>query len=396
VAHAIWSQRPDTVVILAGDDVPATAGVHSREDLINDGDVKLTPTRPGPRDVAAIFFTSGTTGRPKGPLGIHGPLAEVWHGLGAALGCGPNDVHLAQLPLAFGFGMQMAAIALFTGGCLRLMPRFSVSETLEVIERDGVTILNGTPAHFNLLLKHPASKTHDCSTLRTGVGSAASFPPALLRRVLDELKMQLLLLYGSSELLYVCTSDRDDLLRGAVGRPTPGQLMVVAPDHTPCPIGELGEIAFRVRWPVRYWKEPDAGRNQGDWYYTGDVGSLDDDGRLYVLGRVKHQINRGGHKIDPGEVEALVHSYPGIIDHAVIGIPDPILGQTVCLCVVARGDPPGLDELRAHLARSLASYKLPETLCPVPAIPRNHNGKVDHDALQTMAGSFKRVNRTRT
>ncbi len=383
-AGAVWADHPDTLVLVADDESPA-AGLISLTQLIAGGGGTSLPSRPGPDDVAVIFFTSGTTGRPKGPLGFHGSLAEVWQEFGAALGCGPDDVHLAQLPMAFGFGMQMAAISLLTGGRLRLMSRFSVSEACDLIERDRITVLNGTPAHYNMLLEHLASESHDITSLRTGVGSAASFAPALLRRVLDEMGMQPLLLYGSSELLYVCTSDREDLLRGAVGRPTPGQLVIVGPDHAPRPTGQLGEIAFRVRLPVRYWKEPEASREPGEWYYTGDVGRLDAEGRLYVLGRLKHQINRGGHKIEPGEVETLLHGYPGVVDHAVIGLPDDMLGDVVCVCVVAPSDPPDLEALRTHLALGLAQYKLPDALCVVPTIPRNRNGKVDHDALLAIA-----------
>ncbi len=392
--RAISAHRPGTVVIVADgrpEAASSNAGGPLPEDVVWLADLMASgaggsiPGRPGPDDVAAIFFTSGTTGRPKGPLGFHGPLVEVWHEFGAAMRCGPEDVHLGHLPMAFGFGMQCAGIALFTGGCLRLMPKFSVSEAVDLIERDRVTVLNGTPTHYKLLLDRLATEGRDVSSLRTGVGSAASFAPDVLRRVLDDLGMVPLLLYGSSELLYVCTSDRDDLLRGAVGRPATGQVKIVGPDRAAVRPGELGEIAFRVRWPVRYWKEPEANRDPGQWYHTGDVGRLDSDGRLYVLGRVKHQINRGGHKIDPGEVETLLDGYPGIADHAVIGVPDPVLGQVVGVCVVVAGVAPTVAALRAYLEPDLARYKLPEVICVVNEIPRNRNGKVDYDALVAVA-----------
>lgn len=391
-ARALRAARPQLTVVVAGEASEAD-GLIPLAELIAAGDGAQRPPEPGPDDVAAIFFTSGTTGRPKGPLGVHGPLAEVWQWFGAALGCGPDDVHLGQLPMAFAFGMQMAAIGLFTGGCVHLMPRFSVSQALDLIERDRVSVLNGTPAHYGLLVERAAAENRDVTSLRTGVGSAATFAPALLRRVLDELGMQPLLLYGSSELLFVCTSDREDLLLGSVGRPEPGQLAVVGPDHTPQPVGQPGEIAFRTRWPIQYWKEPEAGREPGAWYHTGDVGRLDEEGRLYVLGRLKHQVNRGGHKIDPGEVEMALHGYPGVIDEAVVGIPDGILGQVVCACVVASGEQPTLQELRNHLAPVLAGYKLPEELCFLDEIPRNRNGKVDHDALLVAALSTERQQR---
>ena len=382
-ARAVLERWPTATVVAAGEK-PAVPDGPTLDALVKASDHRPhhDVPHPGTDDVAAIFFTSGTTGRPKGPLGFHGPLAYVWRWFGDALRCGPDDVHLGHLPLAFGFGMMMATVALLTGGRLVLVPRFSVTETLDLVERERISVLNGTPSHYTLLLDRLEQLPRDVSSLRTGVGSAAAFGPGLLRRVLDELRMELLLLYGSSELLYVCTSDRDDLLAGSVGRPEPGQVVILGADGEPLPPGHLGQVAFRVRWPLRYWKEPDAGRDPGEWFATGDVGRMDEAGRLYVLGRITHQINRGGHKVDPGEVEAALHGHTALVDHAVVGVPDPVLGERVCICVVPRGEPPALGELRTLLAPSLAAYKLPEELRVLDHIPRNRNGKVDYPALR--------------
>lgn len=389
-AQALGAGDSGPTVILIGDR-PASQELHSLSTLLATYAGRSDPSPPGPEDVAAIFFTSGTTGRPKGPLGFHGPLTEVWRWFGEALRCRPGDVHLGHLPMAFGFGMMMASISLFSGGRLVLLPRFSVSEALAVIEREEVSVFSGTPSHYSLLLDRLASEPRDVSSLRTGVASAATFSAGLLERVLDDLVMNPLLLYGSSELLYVCTSARADLLSGSVGRPATGQVAIVGPDHDPLPPGEVGEIAFSVHWPLRYWKDPTAGRDPGEWYYTGDSGRLDKQGRLYVVGRLKNQINRGGHKVDPGEVEALLQACPGVADQGVVGLADPVLGETVCACIVpAGGGPPTLEELRRVLGRSLAPYKLPEQLCLLAEIPRNRNGKVDHDALRQAAMASER------
>lgn len=394
-ARAVRGSDGAPTVILAGNGTAAD-GFLSLQELLSTDAASTPISFPGAEDVAAIFFTSGTTGRPKGPLGFHGPLAKVWGWFGKALGCGPGDVHLGHLPMAYGFGMMMASISLFTGGKLVLMPRFSVSEALALIEEEEVSVLNGTPTHYKLVLDRLTSEHRNVSTLRTGVASAASFTPLLLTRVLDELQMVPLLLYGSSELLYVCTSSPSDLRRGSVGRPADGQVAVVGPDRKPVGPDRLGEIAFRVEWPIRYWREPEAARESGEWYYTGDIGRLDGDGRLYVVGRVKHQINRGGQKVDPGQVELELNGIPGVADQAVVGLPDPVLGEVVCACIVPAGDaPPTLERLRSALSPSLASYKLPEELCLLDEIPRNRNGKVDHAALQRAAMASDRRERLR-
>lgn len=356
---------------------------------------------PSPEDPAVIFFTSGTTGIPKGPMGHHGDLFRGWSSLARRLDMNPRDVHLGHLPLAHGFGMSLAFMALSTGGRLVMMERFSPREALRLVGGEHVTVLSGTPSHFILLTDQLDAGHFDVATLRVGVGSAASFPPQLLRRIFDGLGMGLMLMYGSSEGVGVVTTDREEMLQGAVGRPVPGFVAVVGPDHRSLSPGEIGEIAFnRGIADVRYWSaepgsdEPSEGGGDeaaktsppAGWYYSGDLGRLDAQGRLYVLGRLKHQIDRGGIKVDPGEVEeALVH-LPDILDAAVVGVPNPVLGQVVCAMVVATGaEQPRLEDLRSRLAEGLAAYKLPEELRIVETIPRTTIGKIDRAALPAHA-----------
>lgn len=376
-------EHPGTRVLVDGAAEPLGECLSLPAVLADNGAARLSPGPARSDDPAVIFFTSGTTGRPKGPLGQHGPLLEAWTGLGEAIGCGPDDVHLAQLPLSHGFGMMMAAIALCSGGRLVVVERFSPSETLRLVAQHGITVINGTPSHFRLLLDRLDHVDADVSSLRSGVGSAASFPPPLLRQIFDRLGMDLVILYGSSEGLSFLATDKEDMLLGSVGRPDEGWVAVVDAEHRPLPVGEIGEIAFRAWVPVEYWAEPEQGRHVDEWYYSGDVGRLDADGRLYVLGRLKHQINRGGQKIDPGEVESALAAWPEVADVAVLALPDPVLGEIVGVCLVwSGGPPPKLAELRRRLGESLARHKLPEELCLLDTIPRTGRGKVDSEALR--------------
>src|SRR5262249_5069376 len=141
---------------------------------------RRAPAGPSPDDAAAIFTTSGTTGRPKTPLGYHGKLHDSWVRLAAELALGPEDVHLVHLPLAHGFGLVLATAALAAGGMLVLMERFSAGDALALIARERVTVLNGSPTHFRLLLDRLARDRRDVSSLRIGVASGAGFSPALL------------------------------------------------------------------------------------------------------------------------------------------------------------------------------------------------------------------------
>jgi acyl-CoA synthetase (AMP-forming)/AMP-acid ligase II len=349
---------------------------------------------PSPQDPALIFISSGTTGKPKATVGYHGNLCQRWQRLARWLGFGPEDVHLAQMPLSHGFGMMMTMAALLTGGRLVLINRFSAKAVLEVIAEQGVTVFNGAPAHFKLILNHLDRSRHNVSSLRFSIGTAAAFPQSLIRSIWDELGVEFMSMYGSSEGVGVATTDREDILRGSVGRPAPGSVAIVDSEKRPLPTGAIGEIAFsREVFPVRYWGETgheslDTATQQkaadgSKWYYSGDLGRVDEDGRLYIFGRLKHQIDRGGLKVDPVEVEGALLRCPEISDAAVIGLPNPILGETVCACVVpAFAQEPSLERLRTMLSGELAPYKLPEELCILDNIPRTSIGKVNMEMLR--------------
>lgn len=397
--RAARAEHPEVQVVVAGaHSLPEGCLALSRLLVSTPGERVEEPSEgPRPEDPAMIFISSATTGRAKATLGYHGNLSQRWQRLGGWLRFAPEDVHLAHLPLSHGFGLMMAVAALLTGGRLVLLPRFTTNGALALIAAERVTVLNGAPAHFQLLLSRRNPAGHKLGSLRRGVGTAAHFPPALLRAIWDDLGMEFTYMYGSSEGVGVATSEREDMLDGSVGRPAPGSVAIVGPDRAPLPAGEIGEIAFsRTVYPVQYWGSSGAQSigslaageaGTGSWYFSGDLGRLDAEGRLYVHGRLKRQIDRGGLKVDPVEVENALLGCAGVADAAVVERPHPILGETLCACVVPmKGERPGLESLRAALGGMLAPYKLPEELCLLERIPRTKLGKVDLPALRTVAG----------
>ena len=402
VPAAVAAAHPAIALFTVGRAVGpyATLETVRRSPPPTDGATRMAGDETTPaNEPAVILVSSGTTGVPKTPIGRHADLVEGWDGFAEELRFGPDDVHLGHLPLTHGFGMSLAYMALSSGGRLVLTPRFAADDALRLIQQEGITVLSGSPAHFILLTKQLDRGEHDVRTLRTGIGSASAFPPPLLRRIFDDLGMELMLMYGSSEGAGVVTMDRADMLLGAAGRPVPGYVSIVGPDHVPLLAGEIGEIAFnRDVGDVEYFSDAGAphGALAGGWYYSGDLGRMDEEGRLYVLGRVKHQIDRGGLKVDPGEVEQALLRLPAVLDAAVIGTANPVLGETVCACVVpAFGEQPTLDGVRTALSRDLAPYKLPEELCVLDALPRTALGKVERTALRTAveAGHRERLPR---
>ena len=357
----------------------------------------------GPHDTSHLLLTSGTTGHPKAVMET---LPACWAKMqffADAFSPGPDDVHLLYLPMAHVFGMRLALLALLSGGRLVIAERFSSAGALELVTDERVTVLPGMPAHFTLVLDAFDRRHHRVDSLRWAISAASSLPRALADRIYAHLGVDLLYVYGCSENFTVLTTDRDEIRRGSVGRvvfkgpegtPPDGSIAVLEPGGTEVLApGEVGELAYGAAHPVRYWKEPDAATD--GWYRTGDLGRIDPDGTVYVMGRLKELVNRGGLHVSPTEVETAVRLHPGVADAAVVGTPDPVVGEAICACVVPAepGPPPDLAELRTFLAGVLARHKLPDELVLVDSIPRTKIGKVDRPALRATALAGERERR---
>jgi fatty-acyl-CoA synthase/2,3-dihydroxybenzoate-AMP ligase len=389
--RAVHEARPATTVVLHRAS-PSAPGEESLAELLRAGadSTPLTHHYPGPDETGLLLLTSGTTGKPKAVMEtLRGCWAKMQF-FADAFRPGPQDVHLLFLPMAHVFGLRLSMLALLTGGRLVLLDRFSPGEAARLVSDEGVTVLPGMPTHFTLILDALDPARHDVSRLRWAISAAASLPRGLVERIYGSLGAEILYVYGCSENFTTLTTDRDEIFGGSVGRtvfvapdgePPDGAVQVVRPDdHTPLPPDEVGEIAFGARRPVRYWRAPDTAVD--GWYYTGDLGRIDPDGRIYVLGRLKELVNRGGLKVSPTEIETAATRHPAVADAAVVGTPDPVLEEAICLCVVPAGaEPPELAEMRSFLGRTLARHKLPDELAVVAAIPRTKIGKVDRPAL---------------
>ncbi|HEX3623702.1 MAG TPA: class I adenylate-forming enzyme family protein [Acidimicrobiales bacterium] len=393
--RAVRAARPATILVVhgAGSDAdPDVAGALPMAGLLG-GDGVAPPFEPRNRDrheTGLLLLTSGTTGRPKAVMET---LPACWAKMqffADAFRPGPQDVHLLYLPVSHVFGMRLAMLALLSGGRLVLAERFTAGHALRVIAEERVTVLPGMPAHFTLLLGALDPSRHDTGTLRWAISAASNLPPPLVEEIYDRLGVDLLYVYGCSENFTVATTDRDEIRRGSVGRrvfkgpdgtPPDGTVAVLEPGcATVLAPGEIGELAFGAAHPVRYWQAPDAATD--GWYRTGDLGRIDPDGTVYVLGRLKELINRGGLHVSPSEVETAVRLHPGVADSAVVATPDPVVGEAICACVVpAAAGSPTLADLREFLAPVLARHKLPDELCVVDTIPRTKIGKVDRQAL---------------
>lgn len=355
-------------------------------------------------DAAILFLTSGTTGQPKAAVESRSAFVAKVRCFAQAISPTPEDVHLLYLPMSHAFGLKLTMLALLSGGRLVLHERFSAKKAIQGISTELVTVISGSPTHFALLLHTLDEHDHLQGSLRWAISAAAPLAPALAEAIYDRLGVGLFSVYGCSEGFLVTTTDRHKILRGSVGsdvfRGPPGSApsgavaVLAVDDPVPVASGEVGEVAFGAAAPVRYWGQADTALD--GWYRSGDLGCLDADGDLHVLGRLKDLISRGGLKVAPGEVEAVLASHGSVVDTGVVATPDPVLGEAICACVQPQpGASPTLAELRDFLSSSLARFKLPDELCLVERIPRTPSGKIDRPQLARVAAADERRQRHR-
>jgi acyl-CoA synthetase (AMP-forming)/AMP-acid ligase II len=355
---------------------------------------RLETLRSDPDAVFYLNFTSGTEGNPKGFLHTHNTLVSTFKLASEAMAkMDPDIVNLACSPMTHSYGHFTTYQCVLGGIPMVLVDRYRPLDVLELIQREKVTSISGTPAHMIGILHHPEFESFDTSSVKSvGVGGARSAPDLIdeLQRVWGAKSANT---YGMGEtILHTRTFpfDPPEKIRDTVGRPLFGaELKIVDPkDRTrELPPGEVGEIVFRgPTLFVGYHKQPELTaetRDDEGWFYTGDLGSADEDGYLTFAGRAKEVINRGGSKIFPKEVEDLLSGHPKVRDVAVVGWPDERLGETVCAYVVPEGEEFSLEELAAHLSgEKVSKYMFPQHLVFVEELPMTPTGKVRKASLQ--------------
>lgn len=332
-------------------------------------------------DLSDIMFTSGTTGRPKGVAVRHTNASTVpnskpvWGG----------GVWLHASPLTTFAGLAFVYAPMKLGMTCAYQPRFDVGRWLDFVESDAPEALFLVPSMVQLLLGEPRFEEVDFSSVTIcSVGSAPLAPSAvdrLQQRMPDALVSNN---YGMTEAGSVyCMMPQGEAVRrpGSVGRPLPpAEVRCVAEDGTGAPAGEYGQIELRIPGRQReYLDDPEATAATwvDGWLRTGDIGRLDEDGYLYIGGRVKDVIIRGGSNIYAIDVENVLLAHPAVAEVAVIGVPHEVLGEDLAAIVVVRpGHELGAEALREHCLASLASYKVPRRWEFVDQLPRNSTGKV--------------------
>jgi long-chain acyl-CoA synthetase len=392
-------------VVVARGPAELPAGVRSYADVLaaGAGAGELPDVEIDPDGDATIFYTSGTTGRPKGAVGTQRNICSNLISLGfvaarTALmatsrqkdvldGTGTQNAYLLSVPLFHATGCHSILVAnTAVGGKLVMMHRWDAERALELIEREHITIIGGVPTMAMQILDSPDFAKRDTSSVRSiGYGGAPA-PPELVRRIGELFPGRSPSNgYGLTETSSVTTMNSGaDYFRkpDSVGPPVPVcEVRVVQPDGEDAPLGETGELWIKGPNVVRgYWNRPEETEAAfgGGWFRTGDLAKLDDEGFVYIVDRAKDMVIRGGENVYSVEVESAIYEHPAVADAAVVGVPHEILGEEVGAVVLVK---PGAsldeDELRAHLRERIAGFKIPTRLwLRETPLPRNPAGKV--------------------
>jgi long-chain acyl-CoA synthetase len=332
---------------------------------------------------ADIIPTSGTTGRPKGVVASEAEMVASMRGLSIKSG---TTRLLHALPVtAFGGLHGIMLLPLRDGTTVITQPRFEVEDFLRAARDHRADSMYLVPAMLRLLVDNPALRGMEVPTMRWVIVGAAPLPPDTIHRCAAAWpRVKLINTFAATELgSGNRTRISPELLHrkpGSIGKPGPGGAVEVRGPGGPLPSGAIGELWFKsLGQPRRYWNDPEgsAATWRDGWVASGDLGYVDGDGDIFITGRAKEMIIRGGYNIGPTEIEDLLYAYPGVREAAVIAIPHDVLGQDVAAAIVPKA-PGAVDAgaLRAWLGERLADYKVPRRVLLVDALPRNAMGKV--------------------
>ena len=361
-------------------------------DILGSEQPSRTPPALADSDLAAIVYTSGTTGRPKGVMLSHENIMANARSITEYLRLTEKDRVMAVLPFCYCYGKSLFTTHLLAGGSLVLENSFMFPQTVfkKMID-EKVTGFSGVPSTYAIMLERSNFSEFRFPALRYVTQAGGPMPPhhaQELAAILPETEVYIM--YGQTEatarLTYLAPND----LRtrpGSIGKPVPGVEIKVVQEHgRMAPAGEEGEIVARGKNIMAgYWNDPEETSKvlKDGWLYTGDLGTMDQEGYLTIVGRRSDMIKRGAHRISPKEIEEVIHEMDPVHEASVVGVYDAILGETIRAVVVLKdGGVLDAQAVQRHCQAKLAHFKIPEEVLFVDALPRTTSGKIMRAALK--------------
>lgn len=354
--------------------------------VLNDESLLFNEVKVDGNTTTVIFYTSGTTGKPKGVMLSAANVRATAKLYGEALELNSADRMQIVAPLFHCAASHVFSIpVIYAGGTVVIEEGFSPDQTMDTLEKEKITVFFGVPTMYSILLNSSKMETLKLSNLRLFTYGAAPMPFELIRKIkaiFPEVKVQNI--YGQTENSPAATTLKDHYALekvGSVGEPVPGtQVQVVDEQGKPIPTGQVGEIVIKGPQLMKgYLKNEEATKQaiRNGWLYSGDLGRMDEDGLLYIVDRKKDMINRGGENVYPVEVEEVLYEIPEILEAAVIGIPHKVYGEVPkAYAVLKEGKELKEEDVLTICSKKLAKYKLPVEVEFIDSLPRNASGKV--------------------
>jgi fatty-acyl-CoA synthase len=347
----------------------------------------------GPDDPAQIQYTSGTTGSPKGALLHHRGLTNNSRFYARLIDLRGDDVYAHAMPFFHTAGCVMAALGTIQARATHaFLPAFEPARLLELMEQEGATHMLGVPTMMIALMEQPEFERRDLSRMRVAVAGGASVPPEIVRRIESRLGASFCIVYGQTEASPLITQTRlDDTPQDkahTVGPPVPGADVKIADPTTAEPVefGAVGELCVRGYMVMKeYFDKPEATvatLDDDGWLHTGDLATMDERGYCRVTGRLKEMVIRGGENLFPAEIEATLIQHPDVTEVAVIGVPDPLMGEELAAFIRVTGRPPNAAALREYVREALAAPKAPRYWVFVDEFPLTGSGKIQKFVLR--------------
>ena len=372
-------------------------GWHGYESLIESGDDYERVPEGDDDDLTMIMFTSGTTSFPKGVMLSHDSFSSYI--LATVTPADPEEEtsNILTVPMYHIAGVQSVMSAIFAGRTLLIQRQFEAKQWMEMVEKERANRAMMVPTMLKMLMDHPDFHRHDLSSLEVITYGAAPMPLPVIRQAIREFPgMSFINAFGQTETAatitmlppedHVLEGDEDEVERklkhlSSIGKPLEDvEVRIFSEDGHPVALGETGEIAARgARLMKGYWNQEDATAEtiRDGWLFTGDLGYQDEDGYIYLAGRARDFIKRGGEMVSPEEVEQVLQSHDAIEEAAIIGVPDLDWGERVRAIVVLKdGEQASEDDISEYCRQRLASFKKPESVVFCNELPRNQMGKV--------------------
>ena len=358
-------------------------------------------------DPINIQFTSGTTGFPKGATLTHRNILNNGFFIGECMKLSPVDKLCIPVPLYHCFGMVLGNLACLTHGSAIVYPNdgFDALTVLETVQAEKCTGLHGVPTMFIAELDHPRFKEFDLSTLRTGIMAGSPCPTEVMKRVVDQMHLnEITIAYGMTETSPVsCQSSTDtplDKRVSTVGTVQPHlEVKIIDPETGAIvPVGQSGELCTRGYSVMHgYWEDEPRTRETIDaehWMHTGDLATMDAEGYVNIVGRIKDLVIRGGENIYPREIEEFLYRHPKVQDVQVVGLPDRKYGEELCAWIIVKPGQSATDEdIRSFCKGQIAHYKVPKYIQFVTEFPMTVTGKIQkfkiRDAMTEQLGLTK-------